>query len=152
MAVAGSLQRTGIPQANTDAGNVYFGNDTSVQSLVTSNLNGVFGDVRVRKALMMSINREALLQAAEQGYGKTTDALTTRNVWVGAQPSTVNSAFESPDKQDYNLEDEPGASIKEAGATGKKFVYATASLTAAFDITSRAVASAAREIGLAPEI
>ena len=140
-----------ILKANTDAGNVYFGNDTSVQSLVTSNLNGVFGDVRVRKALMMAINREALLQAAEQGYGKTTDALTTKNVWVGAQPSTVNSAFESLDKQDYNL-DEARRLIKEAGATGKKFVYATASLTAAFDITSRAVASAAREIGLAPEI
>jgi peptide/nickel transport system substrate-binding protein len=100
---------------------------------------------------MMAINREALLQAAEQGYGTTTDALTTKNVWVGAQPSTVNSAFESLDKQDYNL-DEARRLIKEAGATGKKFVYATASLTAAFDITSRAVASAAREIGLAPEI
>lgn len=140
-----------ILKANTDAGNVYFGNDTSVQSLVTSNFDGVLGDVRVRKALMMAINREALLQAAEQGYGTKTDALTTKNVWLGAQPSTVSSAFESLDKQDYNL-DEAKRLIKEAGATGKKFVYATASITAAFDITSRAVASAAEQIGLVPEI
>ncbi|MBB6405457.1 ABC transporter substrate-binding protein [Arthrobacter sp. AZCC_0090] len=140
-----------VLKANTDAGNVYFGNSTSVTSLITSNFNGVFGDVRVRKALMMAINRDALVQAAAQGYGKKTDALTTRNVWVDAQPSTVNSAFESLEKQDYNL-DEARRLIKEAGAAGKKFVYATAPISAASDITSRAVASAAEQIGLVPEI
>lgn len=140
-----------ILKANTDAGNMYFGTDTSVSSLVTSNMEGVFGDVRVRKALMMALNRDALLQAAEQGYGVKTDALTTKNVWVGAKPATVDKAFSDLDKLDYNM-DEAKRLIKEAGATGKKFVYGTASITAAFDITSRAVASAAKEIGLVPEI
>ncbi|MHA7304250.1 ABC transporter substrate-binding protein [Arthrobacter sp. TMN-49] len=140
-----------ILKANTDAGNVYFGNDTSVMSLVTSNLKGVFSDVRVRKALMMALNREALLQAAEQGYAMTTDSLTTRNVWNGVKPATVDPAFDSLQTLDYDLE-QAKRLIKEAGATGKKFVYATAPITAAFDVTSRAVASAAEEIGLVPEI
>ncbi len=140
-----------ILKANTDAGNMYFGTDTSVQSLVTSNLEGVFADVRVRKALMMAINREALLRAAEQGYGSVTNGLTTKNVWIGAKPATVDAAFGELQTLDYDLE-EAKRLVKEAGATGKKFVYATASITAAFDIASRAVASAAKEIGLEPEI
>ncbi len=140
-----------ILKANKDAGTLYFGEDTSVQSMVFTNLAGTFKDVRVRKALMMAINREALIKAAEQGYAKKTDALTTKSVWKDVQPQTTDEAFDGLLSAPYDLE-EARKLIKEAGAEGSKFVFATASLNAAFDITARAIASAAKEIGLDPEI
>jgi len=140
-----------ILKANPDAGSLHFGNDTSVQSVVFSDLAGTFKDVRVRKALMMAINRPALIKAAEQGYAAGTDSLTTRNVWGAAKPATVDAAFKGLPHLDYNLE-EAKKLVKEAGAEGKKFVFASASLSAAFDIGVRAIASAAKEIGLVPEI
>lgn len=140
-----------ILKANKDAGSLYFGEDTSVQSMVFTNLAGTFKDVRVRKALMMAINREALIKAAEQGYAKKTDALTTKSVWKDVQSQTADEAFDGLLSTPYDLE-EARKLIKEAGAEGSKFVFATASLNAAFDITARAIASAAKEIGLDPEI
>ena len=140
-----------ILKANKDAGSLYFGNDTSVQSMVFTNLAGTFQDVRVRKALMMAINRDALIKAAEQGYAKNTDALTTRNVWKDVPATTADEAFDGLLSTPYDLE-EAKKLVKEAGAEGSKFVFATASLNAAFDITARAIASAAKEIGLEPEI
>jgi len=140
-----------ILKANTDAGNLYFGADSTVQSLVFTDLAGTFKDVRVRKALMMAINRPALIKAAEQGYARPTDALTTRNVWNAAKPATVDKAFGDLEPLKYDLA-EAKKLVKEAGATGKKVVFSTASLSAAFDIETRAIASAAKEIGLNPEI
>ncbi|MCD4852301.1 ABC transporter substrate-binding protein [Arthrobacter sp. AK01] len=140
-----------ILKASKDAGSLYFGNDTSVQSMVFTNLAGTFQDVRVRKALMMAINRDALIKAAEQGYAKSTDALTTRSVWKDVPAGTADQAFDGLLSTPYDLE-EARKLVKEAGAEGSKFVFATASLNAAFDITARAIASAAKEIGLDPEI
>lgn len=140
-----------ILKANTDAGNLYFGEDSTVQSLVFTDLAGTFKDVRVRKALMMAINRPALINAAEQGYANPTNALTTRNVWGAAKQDTVDQAFSELQPLKYDLA-EAKKLVKEAGATGKKVVFSTASLSAAFDIETRAIASAAKEIGLAPEI
>ncbi|WP_369746043.1 ABC transporter substrate-binding protein [Paenarthrobacter sp. AMU7] len=140
-----------ILKANKDAGSLYFGNDTSVQSMVFTNLAGTFQDVRVRKALMMAINRDALIKAAEQGYAKNTDGLTTRSVWKDVPAATADEAFDGLLSTPYDLE-EAKKLVKEAGAEGSKFVFATASLNAAFDITARAIASAAKEIGLEPEI
>ncbi|MEO3940174.1 ABC transporter substrate-binding protein [Paenarthrobacter nicotinovorans] len=140
-----------ILKANKDAGSLYFGKDTSVQSMVFTNLAGTFKDVRVRKALMMAINRDALIKAAEQGYAKKTDALTTKSVWKDIQPGTTDEAFDGLLSTPYDLA-EAKRLIKEAGAEGSTFVFATASLNAAFDIAARAIASAAKEIGLEPEI
>ncbi|GAA1925088.1 ABC transporter substrate-binding protein [Arthrobacter gandavensis] len=140
-----------ILNANKDAGTMYFGKDSSVQSMVFTGLDGTFKDVRVREALMMALNRPALINAAEQGYAVGTDSLTTRNVWNEAAPATVDDAFAALPAIPYDVE-EARKLVREAGAEGSKFVFATASLNAAFDITARAIASAAKEIGLEPEI
>lgn len=140
-----------ILRANKDAGDLYFGTDSSVQSMVFTDLEGTFKDVRVRQALMMAINRPALIDAAEQGYATETDALTTRNVWNEASPEIVDEAFDALPSMPYDLE-EARRLVREAGAEGSKFVFATASINAAMDISVRAIASAAKEIGLDPEI
>ncbi len=72
-------------------------------------------------------------------------------MWKDVASQTTDEAFDGLLSTPYELE-EAKKLVKEAGAEGSKFVFATASLNAAFDITARAIASAAKEIGLDPEI
>ncbi|WP_336652566.1 MULTISPECIES: ABC transporter substrate-binding protein [unclassified Leucobacter] len=135
----------------SDTGSVYFGTNTTVQSLVVSNLDGPLGDVRVRRALTMALDREALVRAAVQGYGTATNALTSESVWIDGDPEATRLAFDELPAYDYDLE-AARKLIQEAGAEGAKITYVTAPLDSSFDVVSQAVASAGREIGLDIEI
>jgi peptide/nickel transport system substrate-binding protein len=71
----------------SDTGSVYFGTNATVQSLIVSDMEGPLGDARVRQALTMAIDREALVRAAVQGYGSPSDALTSESVWINGDPT-----------------------------------------------------------------
>ncbi|WP_053385720.1 ABC transporter substrate-binding protein [Leucobacter japonicus] len=135
----------------SDTGTVYFGTNATVQSLVVSDMDGPLGDVRVRQALTMALDRQALVKAAVQGYATPTDALTSESVWVNGDPEATKEAFDDLPNHDYDL-DAARALVKEAGAEGAKITYVTASIDSSFDVISQAVASAGAEIGLDIEI
>ncbi|EYT51852.1 peptide ABC transporter substrate-binding protein [Leucobacter sp. UCD-THU] len=135
----------------SDTGSVYFGTNATVQSLIVSDMEGPLGDARVRQALTMAIDREALVRAAVQGYGSPSDALTSESVWINGDPDAVREAFDDLPDHDYDLE-AARELVREAGAEGAKITYVTASLDSSFDVISQAVASAGREIGLDIEI
>ncbi|MGW9020308.1 ABC transporter substrate-binding protein [Leucobacter chromiiresistens] len=135
----------------SDTGSVHFGLNATVQSLIVSDMDGPLGDARVRQALTMALDREALVRAAVQGYATPTDALTPESVWINGDPEATKTAFEDLPNHDYDL-DEARRLVREAGAEGAKITYATASLDASFDVISQAVASAGAEIGLDIEI
>ncbi|GAA3890793.1 ABC transporter substrate-binding protein [Leifsonia kafniensis] len=142
----------GIDQLKTSSeGKVYFGTNTAVASMIVSNLDGPLGDVRVRQALTMAIDRDGLLKAAEQGYGTVTDAITTKSVWNGADEATVTAAFGDLKKYPYDL-DAAKKLIEEAGVSGQEIVIATSPITASFDVIAQATAAAATAIGLKPTI
>jgi peptide/nickel transport system substrate-binding protein len=128
-------------------GDVYFGLNTAVSSLIVSDLEGPLGDERVRRALLMAMDRQGILDAAVQGYGEVTDVLTTESVWVGASDAALEEAFEGLDKYPYDIE---GAKklIDEARVAGEEIVVATAPISNEFSVTSQAVAAAAQSIGL----
>ncbi|GAA1780324.1 ABC transporter substrate-binding protein [Leucobacter iarius] len=131
----------------SDTGKMYFGVNTTVQSLIVGDMQGPLGDLRVRKALALALDRQALIKAAVQGYAKPTDALTTKSVWTDASPETITQAFDDLPKLQYDLA-EAKRLVKEAGAEGKKITYVTAPIDSSFDVISQAVASAGKEIGL----
>ena len=131
----------------SDTGKMYFGVNTTVQSLIVGDMKGPLGDLRVRKALALALDRQALIKAAVQGYAKPTDALTTKSVWTDASPETITKAFDELPKLQYDLA-EAKRLVKEAGAEGKKITYVTAPIDSSFDVISQAVASAGKEIGL----
>ncbi|WP_053353794.1 ABC transporter substrate-binding protein [Leucobacter musarum] len=135
----------------SDTGEVYFGTNATVQSLVVSDMDGPLGDVRVRQALTMALDRQALVKAAVQGYATPTDALTSESVWVNGDPEATKEAFDDLPNHDYDL-DAARALVKEAGAEGAKITYVTASIDSSFDVISQAVASGGAEIGLDIEI
>lgn len=137
-----------VPQLQaSDAGDLHFGLNTAVSSLIVSNLDGPLGDLRVRKALLMAIDRDGLVDAAAKGFGDVTNALTTESVWVGASEQGLDAAFDDLADYPYDLE-EARRLVEEAGATGEEIVYATAPIGSEFNVFAQATAAAAEAIGL----
>lgn len=137
-----------IPQLQeSGAGDVHFGMSTAVSSLIVSNLDGPLGDVRVRRALLMALDREGIIDAASGGIGDVSNALTTESVWVGASDAGLQAAFDGLEEYPYDVEAATQL-VEEAGATGEEIVIATAPIGQDFAVTSQATAAAAESIGL----
>ncbi len=129
------------------AGQIYFGLNTAVNSLIASNPEGPLGNPEVRKALIMAIDRDALVQAAEAGYAERTNALTTKSVWENAGDDTKEAAFS--DLVDYPYDVEAAtAIIKEQGVEGEEITITTAPMGNNFAVVAQATAAAAESIGL----
>ncbi|WP_269936658.1 ABC transporter substrate-binding protein [Arthrobacter sp. HY1533] len=132
---------------SSEAGDVHFGMNTAVGDLVISNLEGPLGDLRVRKAMMMALDRQGIIKAAAAGYGEISNALTTTSVWQGASKETLANAFDGLEQYPRNL-DEAKKLVEEAGATGKEITYVTAPIGTDLSVISQATAAAAQSIGL----
>lgn len=142
------LPYEGIAQLKSaGTGDVYFGLNTAVSSLIVSNLEGPLGDPRVRKALLMALDREGIVEAASKGYGEVTNALTTESVWVGASEQGLADAFEGLEEYPHDVEAAKQL-IEDAGATGEEIVLATAPISSDFAVIAQATAAAAESIGL----
>lgn len=141
-----------VPQLQgSKAGDVAFGLTSAVGSLIVSNLEGPLGDLRVRQALLMAIDREGVLDAAGNGIGEVSDVLTTESVWVGADPSAVTTAFDDVEQYPYDLAAAKKL-VEEAGVAGEEITIVTAPISGEFAVISQATAAAAESIGLAAKI
>jgi peptide/nickel transport system substrate-binding protein len=136
---------------SSGAGDMHFGLSTAVSSLIISDLDGPLGDLRVRQALLMALDRQGIVDAATKGYGDVTNALTTESVWVGASDAALESALGDLEEHPYDLE-EAKRLVEEAGAVGEEITFATAPISSDFSIISQATAAAAESIGLTATI
>ena len=132
-------------------GDMYFGLNTAVGSLIVNNLEGPLGDERVRRALLMAMDRQGILDAAAKGYGEVSNALTTESVWVGASGAGLKEAFEGLEEYPYDIEAAKKL-IDEAGVAGEEIVIATAPISNDFTVISQGAAAAAQSIGLTATI
>lgn len=132
-------------------GNVLYGLNTSVSNLIVSNLDGPLGDVRVRKALLMALDREGIITAANGGIGKVTDVFTTESVWGEADPAARKGAFDDITAYDHDI-DAAKKLIEEAGVAGEEITIMTAPIGQEFTVISQATAAAAKSIGLEARI
>lgn len=128
-------------------GDVVFGLNTAVGNLVVSDLDGPLGDLRVRKALLLALDRDGILQAAYRGVGETTDVMTTESVWQEASDAGRGAAFDDVSHYGQNVE-EAKKLIAEAGAEGAELTYVTAPISNDFAVISQATVAAAQSIGL----
>lgn len=133
------------------AGDVLFGKNSSVASLVVSNLEGPLGDARVRKALLMAIDRQGVLQAANQGIGEISDVHSAEAVWNDVDPAAKKAAFDDIEHYPFDLAAAKKL-VEEAGATGKEITFVTAPIGQDFAVVSQATAAAAKSIGLKAKI
>lgn len=132
-------------------GDVLFGLNTSVADLIVSNLDGPLGDVNVRKALLMAIDRQGIIDAANSGIGTVTDALSTDAVWGAADPAAKKAAFDDIDHYPHDLAAAKKL-VEDAGVAGQKITIVTAPIGQEFAVISQATAAAAKSIGLDAEI
>ena len=129
-----------VPQLReAGSGDVLFGLNTSVLDLVVSDLDGPLGDVRVRQALLMALDREGILQAGSGGIGAVTDVHTT--------DAARERAFGDAEAYPFDVEAAKNL-VEEAGATGEEITMVTAPLGQDFAVISQATAAAAKSIGL----
>lgn len=77
------------------AGTLYFGEGLSTVNVNVTSMKGALGDVRVRRALSLALDRRGFVKAGLGGAGTVTSSLTTKAVWAGAPAAARASAFDN---------------------------------------------------------
>ncbi len=152
-AIQGSypLNISTLPQLIADKNlSVSFGPSNAVDALVIDNFKGPLGNVKVRQALSMAINREALIEALYHGHAQLPRAIENPGAW-GYGESVFQRNWESLPVPTVNV-DKAKQLVKEAGAKGKTITIATTSSINSLATASNAVRQAADEIGLNAKI
>ncbi|WP_369374275.1 ABC transporter substrate-binding protein [Streptomyces sp. cg36] len=132
---------------HSGAGTLYFGEGLSTVNLGITDMKGPLGDVRVRRALSLALDRPGFVHAGLGGAGRPTSSLTTRAVWAGAPPGVREAAFGQLPATGRDI-GRAKALVKEAGATGKTLTVATSSIGQDVSLLATAVQAAGTEIGL----
>ncbi|MGW2743613.1 ABC transporter substrate-binding protein [Streptomyces sp. NPDC001450] len=128
-------------------GTLYFGEGLSTVNVNVTDMKGPLGDVRVRRALSLALDRSGFVKAGLGGAGTVTNSLTSRAAWAGASEETRKAAFAAlpPTAQDI---EKAKALIKEAGATGRSLTVATSSIGQDVSLLATAIQAAGTQIGL----
>ncbi|MFF3666409.1 ABC transporter substrate-binding protein [Microtetraspora malaysiensis] len=145
------LPPPGFPKLRTATnGTLYFGPNTTAVNLIPTNLKGTLGDLKVRKALSMALDRDGIIKAAAGGAATPAKAPGATGAW-GIAPDAAKEYYA---KLPALTRDVAGAKklVEEAGATGKKIVIATSTLSPEIGVIANAVQSAGQAIGLKVEL
>lgn len=136
---------------NSGAGELYYGLNTTVVSQIVSNLKGPLGDPDVRKALLMAINREGIIEAGEQGVAEISNALVTKSTWGGVSADEVDKIYAELPDYEYDVEAAKEL-VADKNLDGQKIVIATSPISVAADVIAQATAEAGKAIGLDVQI
>lgn len=71
------------------AGTLYFGEGLSTVNVNVTSMKGALGDVRVRRALSLALDRRGFVKAGLGGAGTVTSSLTTKAVWAAPPPRSA---------------------------------------------------------------
>ncbi|MEU9322031.1 ABC transporter substrate-binding protein [Streptomyces sp. NPDC048295] len=132
---------------DSGTGTLYFGEGLTTVNVNVTNMKGPLGDVRVRRALSLAMDRSGFVRAGLGGVGTSTGSITPRAVWAGASEQTRKAALGALPPTTQDIEQAKGL-IKEAGATGKTLTVATSSIGQDVSLLATAVQAAGTRIGL----
>ncbi|WP_042802341.1 ABC transporter substrate-binding protein [Streptomyces sp. C] len=127
-------------------GSVLFGPNTAAANLAVLDFHGTLGDLKVRKALSMALDRKNIVKAAAGGVGHPAKAPAARGAWSLA-PEKTASLFDSLPEPPFDVKAAKEL-VREAGATGRTVVLATSTLSPEISVVANAVQAAGRQIGL----
>ncbi|MFF8409055.1 ABC transporter substrate-binding protein [Streptomyces omiyaensis] len=128
-------------------GTLYFGEGLSTVNVNITNMKGALGDVRVRRALSLALDRSGFVKAGLGGAGTVTGSLTTRAAWAAAPESALKAAFDGLPPTAPDIE-KAKALVEEAGATGKTLTMVTSPIGQDVSLLATAVQAAGTRIGL----
>jgi len=136
-----------LPQLKAgNAVNIYNGQGWSTDAFIVDSTKGVLGDVRVRQALSLALNRQAIVSNVYKGAALVPHWLSNPGVF-GYGKSVFSKAYDSSPTLSYNLA-KAKRLIKAAGATGKTFTIGTSQQIANIAAVTGAYQAAANAIGL----
>jgi peptide/nickel transport system substrate-binding protein len=125
---------------------VYEGPSYISDSMILSNFKGALGDVRVRRALSMAIDRQGIIDTVYKGAAILPRTITNPGSW-GYGRDVFQKAWDAlPDpKLDLTA---AKALIKAAGAEGKPITIGTSSELTSLNVEATSIQAAAEAIGL----
>ncbi|MGW1194093.1 ABC transporter substrate-binding protein [Streptomyces sp. NPDC002559] len=132
--------------SDSGKGKVYFGPNTTTAGLAVLDLKGTLGDVRVRRALSMALDREEIVKAAAGGVGTPAKAPAARGAWA-LVPDRTDKYFDALPEPEYDIAAAKKL-VQEAGAEGKRVTLVTSTLAPEISVVANAVQGAGRQIGL----
>jgi peptide/nickel transport system substrate-binding protein len=125
---------------------VYLGPGWSSDVFIVTSLKGVLGDVRVRRALSLALNRQAIINAVYQGAAQLPRWLSNPGTFGYGTP-VFGKAYASSPVLTQNIA-EARKLVKQAGATGKTLTIGTTSQLEVYAGDTAAYEAAAQAIGL----
>ncbi|MFF8268082.1 ABC transporter substrate-binding protein [Streptomyces sp. NPDC016562] len=131
-------------------GSVLFGPNTAASNLAVLDFTGPLGDVKVREALSLALDRKNIIKAAAGGVGVPAKAPAARGAWALAPEKTAALYDTQPDPR-YDL-DAAKKLVQESGAAGRKITLVTSTLAPEISVVATAVQAAGRDIGLDVEL
>jgi peptide/nickel transport system substrate-binding protein len=131
---------------SSSAVKVWQGPGWSTDAFIVSSFKGVLGDVRVRRALSLALNRQAIINSVYRGAALMPRWLSNPGTF-GYGKSVFTAAYDSSPVLTQNLA-EAKKLVQQAGATGKTFTIGTSSQLANISAVTGDYQAAAQAIGL----
>jgi peptide/nickel transport system substrate-binding protein len=131
---------------NSKAVSVYQGPGWSTDAFIVCNFKGALGDLQVRRALSLALNRQAIIDSVYKGAALMPKWMSNPGTF-GYGKSVFDAAYSSAPYMTQNLA-EAKKLVKQAGATGKTITIGTSSQLANIAAVTGAYQAAAQAIGL----
>lgn len=128
---------------------VYKGPSWVTDAMVICNLKGTLGDVRVRQALSLALDRKGIISAVHRGAAEMPRWLSNPGTF-GYAKDVFDAAYQSSPILEQDLE-KAKALIQEAGAEGQPLTIGMTTEVAGIAGISEAYRAAALAIGLKPK-
>jgi peptide/nickel transport system substrate-binding protein len=131
---------------NSKSVSVYQGPGWATDAFIVSSFKGVLGNLKVREALSLALNRQAIIDSVYKGAALMPKWMSNPGTF-GYGKSVFDTAYSSAPYLSQNLA-EAKKLVQEAGATGKTFTIGTSSQLANIAAVTGAYQAAAQAIGL----
>ena len=131
---------------SSSAVKVWQGPGWSTDAFIVSSFKGVLGSLKVRRALSLALNRQAIINSVYRGAALMPRWLSNPGTF-GYGKSVFTAAYDSSPVLTQNLA-EAKKLVQQAGATGKTFTIGTSSQLANIAAVTGDYEAAAQAIGL----
>ncbi|MFB7512203.1 ABC transporter substrate-binding protein [Streptomyces sp. NPDC056144] len=127
-------------------GELLFGPNTAAWDLAVLDFNGPLGNLKVRQALSLALDRKNIIKAAAGGVGVTAKAPAARGAWA-LVPGKAAEHYDPLPEPAYDLAAAKKL-VQEAGVSGRTITMVTSTLAPEISVVANALQAAGKQIGL----